>query len=460
VSSRLLRRIPWIAPLALAFAAPVLAQAPRTPSPEDRALAYLAAEVPRWSAENKCYSCHNNGDAARALFAGLRAGRKVPAKATEDTAALASPAKWDDNGGDPASATKTSLACSSLTRSSGRLDAGLLKEKESWQKAAELVAEHQGKDGSWQIDADGPGTPPPTAPHWRRSPSPHPAPRGRRQVPRRHYPRRPLASGVAQKSVGESAVLLQVLAGSQDDVAVKRRRSVWICSRRDRARTAAGAMRAIAIGVFDTALVVLSLKEAGGEDGRRCCGADRRTCWPTGEGRKLARDGADEWGEQLRTKTVHNWLGDARAAGHVREPLRSPSLPPQDGCDHMTGSDVRPRPAQVREGGGLVGPGLLEGVGEDGQPLGVSASETGSRSSWITGRVCGSHHCGRARREQGQRGQAGLRKMHRNGALWASISASRPSPCLQPCGSIRGIGTLGAPPSGDGGDVHRHFPRA
>jgi hypothetical protein len=38
------------------------------PTPEERALVYLAREVPRWSVENKCHSCHNNGDAARALY--------------------------------------------------------------------------------------------------------------------------------------------------------------------------------------------------------------------------------------------------------------------------------------------------------------------------------------------------------------------------------------------------------
>ena len=27
------------------------------------ALAYLIGEVPKWPMENKCYSCHNNGDA-------------------------------------------------------------------------------------------------------------------------------------------------------------------------------------------------------------------------------------------------------------------------------------------------------------------------------------------------------------------------------------------------------------
>src|SRR5437016_8664194 len=70
-------------------------------TPEDRALAYLARELPRWSAENHCFSCHNNGDAARALYAAVRLGRAVPPGATLDTDRwLARPEGWDKNGGD------------------------------------------------------------------------------------------------------------------------------------------------------------------------------------------------------------------------------------------------------------------------------------------------------------------------------------------------------------------------
>jgi len=46
-------------------------------SPEARAVAYLTAEVPRWRREHPCYSCHNNGDAARALIAAGRRGHQV-----------------------------------------------------------------------------------------------------------------------------------------------------------------------------------------------------------------------------------------------------------------------------------------------------------------------------------------------------------------------------------------------
>jgi hypothetical protein len=46
----------------------LLAGAASAATPEQRAIDYLAREVPRWSAGNHCYSCHNNGDGARLIF--------------------------------------------------------------------------------------------------------------------------------------------------------------------------------------------------------------------------------------------------------------------------------------------------------------------------------------------------------------------------------------------------------
>ena len=60
--------------------------------PEARAVAFLTTEVPRWSRENRCFSCHNNGDAARALYQASRAGYRVPESALADTTRLAEPA--------------------------------------------------------------------------------------------------------------------------------------------------------------------------------------------------------------------------------------------------------------------------------------------------------------------------------------------------------------------------------
>jgi hypothetical protein len=72
-------------------------------APEQRAVDYLVQEVPRWSRENHCFSCHNNGDAARALFAARQAGYQVPDGALADTTAwLLEPDRWDEVHGNPA----------------------------------------------------------------------------------------------------------------------------------------------------------------------------------------------------------------------------------------------------------------------------------------------------------------------------------------------------------------------
>src|SRR5690348_2971196 len=55
----------------------------------NRALQYLSAEVPRWRVENGCFSCHNNGDGARALYA---AGLLKPASSTTEW--LRAPGDW------------------------------------------------------------------------------------------------------------------------------------------------------------------------------------------------------------------------------------------------------------------------------------------------------------------------------------------------------------------------------
>ena len=82
-------------------ALPLLLIALGDDSPEGKALAYLSAEVPRWSREHRCFSCHNDGDAARALYAAVRLGKPIPDRATLETDRwLARPEGWDKNGGD------------------------------------------------------------------------------------------------------------------------------------------------------------------------------------------------------------------------------------------------------------------------------------------------------------------------------------------------------------------------
>ncbi|MDQ3441078.1 MAG: hypothetical protein M3478_12095, partial [Planctomycetota bacterium] len=54
--------------IAAVFATIAISAQDRAPADEARAVGFLVREVPKWKTENDCYSCHNNGDAARALI--------------------------------------------------------------------------------------------------------------------------------------------------------------------------------------------------------------------------------------------------------------------------------------------------------------------------------------------------------------------------------------------------------
>ncbi len=126
------------------------------PSPEERAVAYLAREVPAWPVENKCFSCHNNGDAARALLAARRAGLRFDSRALDSTLDfLGRPDDWKYSGPEgPFSDRRLSaIQFAHALAASGRGGAPL-------ERAAELVRGFQEPDGSWAVDADGlPGSP-------------------------------------------------------------------------------------------------------------------------------------------------------------------------------------------------------------------------------------------------------------------------------------------------------------
>ncbi len=120
---------------------------------ERRAIAYLAREVPQWSKQNRCFSCHNNGDAARALYAAQHFGFQVPPEALADTTAwLLRPLDWDNNRGDPAFSDKK-LARIQFAASLGEAaEAGLVKDRKALIQAADSLLQYQEADGSWQVD--------------------------------------------------------------------------------------------------------------------------------------------------------------------------------------------------------------------------------------------------------------------------------------------------------------------
>ena len=126
-------------------------------SAEERAIAYLATEVPAWHAENHCYSCHNNGDGARALYVARVLSYPVPVKALSDTSGwLSRPQSWDDNRGDPRFSDKKLARIQFAASLVEALEAGAVEDNSALFRAAELLLTHQEEDGSWQVDSGAP----------------------------------------------------------------------------------------------------------------------------------------------------------------------------------------------------------------------------------------------------------------------------------------------------------------
>jgi hypothetical protein len=122
---------------------------------EKRAIDFLSREVPGWSKENGCYSCHNNGDAARALYLATKKGFVIPAEALADTTAwLSRPSGWDENKGDPGFSDKR-LATLQFTSSLAFATAsGRIADRTIIEQAAQKLIQAQEPDGSWKIVGD------------------------------------------------------------------------------------------------------------------------------------------------------------------------------------------------------------------------------------------------------------------------------------------------------------------
>jgi hypothetical protein len=142
------------------------------PSPEERAIAFLAREVPKWPREHRCFSCHNNGDAARALFTAKRLGYTLPGDALGDTTQwLLRPADWLKSAGNEEfkderlAVLQFSLGLATAIESSrpgeakNRTDAAPNADRAALQQAARLLAAQQQPDGAWLLETGSLGSP-------------------------------------------------------------------------------------------------------------------------------------------------------------------------------------------------------------------------------------------------------------------------------------------------------------
>jgi hypothetical protein len=131
----------------------IIQVAGQTP-PVGRAVSYLAAESAKWRPENGCFSCHNNGDAARVLFLAKTA---PPAALTVTAVWLANPASWDENGSAAPEASDKKLA---RIQFSAALLASPSASADSLGQAATLLLSFQDTAGPWRIEPEaGPGSP-------------------------------------------------------------------------------------------------------------------------------------------------------------------------------------------------------------------------------------------------------------------------------------------------------------
>ena len=116
-----------------------------------RGVGYLTTEVPKWKAQHPCYSCHNNGDAARALLAAGAKGHDIGTSLDDTLAFLKQPAKWDQNktadGFDDKQLARVQFASAlALAERHGKAASTDLEQ------AAKLLIADQQADGSWTLD--------------------------------------------------------------------------------------------------------------------------------------------------------------------------------------------------------------------------------------------------------------------------------------------------------------------
>ena len=117
------------------------------------ALGFLEEQVSSWPKENGCFSCHNNSDAAQALFKAKQFGWDVDVASIRSTMDwLSRPQQWDKQQGDP-NVSDQQLAdvqfSSALVQA---VKSGVLSPDKWSSSVAYKLIEYQSPDGSWVIE--------------------------------------------------------------------------------------------------------------------------------------------------------------------------------------------------------------------------------------------------------------------------------------------------------------------
>jgi len=127
--------------------------------PIARSVDYLKKEVPKWKAEHSCYSCHNNGDATRALLVAGSKGYDIGTALDDTLEFLKQPATWDQNRA-PSGVDNKALARVQFTSALALAERFGKAPASALEAAAKLLVADQKQDGSWQLDpSDSLGSP-------------------------------------------------------------------------------------------------------------------------------------------------------------------------------------------------------------------------------------------------------------------------------------------------------------
>ncbi len=121
----------------------------------ESAKAYLTTEVRNWREKNGCFSCHNNGDAARILMQVTpNSERASLAPALRETVAwLQTPQRWSENKGDPAFSDLKLARIQFGATLLAAIRAGFIADRKPLLETARQIARDQDADGSWKIEA-------------------------------------------------------------------------------------------------------------------------------------------------------------------------------------------------------------------------------------------------------------------------------------------------------------------
>ena len=117
-----------------------------------RGVGYLVKEVPKWKAEHPCYSCHNNGDATRALLVASAKGYEIGASLDDTLGFLKQPSRWDQNKARNGADDDKQLARVQFASALAVAERYGKAASTDLEAAAKLLAADQQADGSWTLD--------------------------------------------------------------------------------------------------------------------------------------------------------------------------------------------------------------------------------------------------------------------------------------------------------------------